>query len=199
MKGLLVLFLALFSLTLVPTAFAQTSPAPTTKSRPVRLGTPVSTEKRLGEGQGVLPAVRKVKIMDFSNRMLFRLEALVDRLQTLIDRIEARIAKIEESGEDIDTEPIKELVDEAKAKLAVLKVQIAELKVEFGDLPDSDDPKSQFIEVRESITEVKILLKEIHAMLVSVVGDIKGLRVGNSTKSTPMVSPIPTPLPTNEE
>lgn len=195
MKVIVFLLLAIFSFTLTPSVFAQDLPTPTAKSRPVREAIKASIEAKQVERVEKLSAVRKEKIMSFSNRMILRLEALVDRLQILIDRIDARIAKIDESGEDIDTEPIKELVDEAKAKLAVLKIQIAELKEEFGNLPDSDDPKSQFVEVREKITEVKILLKEIHAMLVGVVGDIKGLRVGNSTKVTPVASPTPASTP----
>lgn len=180
MKGLFFLVLTVVCLTLASSALAESTPSSSVKPRPaVRQGTPLSTEKRPLER---LSAVKRVKVMNFSNNMIVRLEAVVDRLQILIDRIDARLVKIDESDKEVDSERAKELLDEAKAKLAVIKVKVAELKVTFGNLPDSEDPKSQFVEVREEINEVKVLLKELHSMLVGVVGNIKGLRVESNSK-----------------
>lgn len=196
MKGIVVLLLALISLTSVSPALAQSEATSTTKARTVRLGTPVGTEKMPMEG---LSAVKRVKVMNFSNNMIVRLEALVDRLQILIDRIDSRLVKIGDSDESVDTERINEVLDDAEAKLAAIKVKIADLKVNFGNLPESDDPKSQFVEVRQDINEVKMLLKELHSMLVGVVGDIKGLRVGNTKGQTPESSSMPAVKRPNEK
>lgn len=118
------------------------------------------------------------RIRNFFNRLVKRLEAAIVRLERLITRIESRIAKIEAADEDIDTSPITEQVNEAKAKLEGAETELQEVKDVFESLLTSDDPKEDFETVREKIMNIKEDLIEIHRILVHVVGDIKGLRVG---------------------
>jgi septal ring factor EnvC (AmiA/AmiB activator) len=113
-------------------------------------------------------------------RMTKRLEAAINRLNRLITRIESRIAKIEANNKDINTEPIKKDIQKAKDKLLLATNKLNEAKIKIDGLLESNTPKETFTEVRNMIQEIKKDLVEVHRLLVKVIGDIKGLRVGNS-------------------
>ena len=176
-KGLLFTLTVLIGLSYAPSVLAQdTTPTPTPRSLQKRQEVKTQIEERKTERIAKLSAIRKERILNFSNKMIVRLEATIERIQKLIDRIGARITKIDEGDEDIDTEDIKESLDEAKEALALVKIDVVALKEDLAELPDSDDPKALFEEIRESLKGIKEDLKEIHGMLVKLIGDIKGLR-----------------------
>ena len=78
-KGFLVLGFILVSLILVPQVLAETA---TPSSRPNPKRQEIRVEK--------LNAVKRERIMSFSNKMIVRLEATIERLEKLIIRIEER-------------------------------------------------------------------------------------------------------------
>ena len=78
--------------------------------------------------------------------------------------------KIIFEGADINS--AKSLLDEAKANLDAAQASLE-------DVLASQDPKDAFGIIRETISEVKNQLKEVHSILVHTIGNIKGLRVGN--------------------
>ena len=43
---------------------------------------------------------------------------------------------------------------------------------------ENDDPKEAFLVIKNTIKEIKSDLVEVHQLLVHLIGDIKGLRVG---------------------
>ncbi len=112
--------------------------------------------------------------------MTKRLEAAINRLNRLITRIESRITKIEANNEDINTEPIKKDIQNAKDRLLLATNKLNEAKIKIDDVLQSNTPKEAFAEVRDIIQEIKKDLVEVHRLLVKVIGNIKGLRVGNS-------------------
>lgn len=179
MKILIFTLLSLTTLLLTSPVSAQTA-TPSPRSVPKREDIRMNIEEKKVERVVKLSAIRKERIMNFSNKMIVRLEATVERIQKLIDRIEARIVKIEETDEAIDLEAVKTSLDEAKSALALVKIEITSLKESLDDMPEAEDPKVLFEEIRAALGEIKNDLKEVHAMLVKLVGDIKGLRVGDT-------------------
>ncbi len=140
--------------------------------------------------------IRKARITAFFGHLTKRLEALVERLNILISRIESRLDKIAEANEDIDTTSIQANIQEAKDLLAETEDYLSVLEVE--SFLDNGDPKTAFAEVREIIQQIKVNLIEVHRILVHVIGDIKGLRVGTEVKPSPSPEPSPVVTPTPE-
>ena len=186
-----VLITSLISLQLIFSSpfISQATSSPVPRGQSIREQVQAKNEERKATIAARLTEVRRERIRNFFNRLVKRLEAAIIRLERLITRIESRIAKIEAADEDIDTSPITEQVNDAKVKLGDAKTELQEVKDVFESLLTSDDPKEVFETVREKIMNIKEDLIEIHRILVHVVGDIKGLRVGAT--SSPGASPLP--------
>lgn len=151
-------------------------------------------EERRATREARLAETRRARISAFFDHLTKRLEALLERLGILIDRIESRLDKIAEAGEDIDTASVEADIEEAKDLLAETEDLLSALDVEI--FLENEDPKAAFAEVRERIQEIKLNLIEVHRILVHVIGDIKGLRVGTEGKPSPTPAATPTPEPT---
>ncbi|KKU04071.1 MAG: hypothetical protein UX88_C0003G0007 [Candidatus Woesebacteria bacterium GW2011_GWC2_47_16] len=166
---------------------ATSSPAP--RRQLVKEEIQVRNEERRATITARLTEIRRERIRNYFNRLVGRLEAAIARLEKLITRIESRIAKIEELDEEIDTAPITEQVNAAKSKLAEAEAELQEVKDVIETLLAADNPQEVFETVREKIMNIKDSLIEVHRILVHVIGDLKGLRVG------PTASPGTSPLP----
>lgn len=178
-KFLVVLSVFLLNLTLSTNIYAI-EPTPSTKPTVKRQQVREMVVENKTEIVEKISAVRKTRILDFSNKMVVRIEATVDRIEKLISRIEARITKIESTESDINIETTKESLDEAKQKLALVKIEISTLKSNLETMLEADEPKKVFEEVKNSLDKIKDGLKEVHELLVKVIGEIKGLRVGDT-------------------
>jgi len=128
--------------------------------------------------QAFLSQRKQEIIRSHFKRVTRRLEAAVNRLYLLISRIESRVAKIEAVDESLDTELIKADIASAKEKLDQATIQLGNVKTKMEEVIDSETPKEDFVEVREMISEIRENLIGVHQILVKVIGDIKGLRVG---------------------
>ena len=159
---------------------AQATSSPVPRRQLIRDQVQTRNEERKATIAARLTEIRRARIRNFFNRLTRRLEAAIDRLEKLITRIESRIAKIEEADNDIDTGPVTEQVNDAKAKLASAKADLQEVKDTFETLLTADEPREVFETVRDKITNIKDAIIEVHRLLVHVIGDIKGLRVGPS-------------------
>jgi chromosome segregation ATPase len=151
-------------------------------------------EEKVASKVAQLQERRKERIRLFFERLTRRLEAAISRLDILIQRIESRLAVLDESG-DADTAAIHEQVDEAKSLLLDAQVDLEAATANLDTMLESDDPKAAFEVIRETIKDVKSKLVEVHRILVHVIGDIKGLRVGNTPQLTPGGSPEPSESP----
>ncbi|MBI2405706.1 hypothetical protein HYV21_01485 [Candidatus Microgenomates bacterium] len=150
-------------------------------------------ETRLATLSAQLAERRKELIRKFFNRMVERIEAAIERLERLIGRIERRIAKLEAAGEDMTD--VKNQVNDAKTKLGNAKDDLQDAKDGLEDILSSNDPKAAFKEVGQTIRAVVRQLVEVHRILVHVIGDIKGLRVGQEGTPPASGSPSPSPSP----
>ena len=172
----LILALLLFFLFIFPVRAARNE---ATQGAATGVGQTIRQEK-IATIEARLNLRKKEIIKNYFQAMTKRLEAAINRLNKLITRIESRITKIENTNEDIDTKPIKKDVQKAKDKLQVTTDKLNESKIKIDDLLESNTPKEGFTAVKDIIKEIKQDLIEIHQILVKVIGDIKGLRVGNS-------------------
>jgi len=153
-------------------------------------------EERRATREARLAEIRKARITAFFNHLTRRLEAFLERFSILISRIESRLDKIAQADEDIDTTSVEADIQEAKDLLVATEDLLSVLGVEI--LLENDDPKAAFAEVKEKIQEIKLNLVEIYRILIHVIGDIKGLRIGTEVKPSPSPEPSPVATPTPE-
>ena len=139
-----------------------------------------NSEERKATREARLTVKRQERIKNLWEKIKLRLLALSERLEGLISRISERIEKIEEENPDVNTSEIKAKLASAEEKLNETKNLIQELNVSFENFAGSDTPGKDFEAFRESISLIKNNLKEVHRILVGVIADIKGLRIGNS-------------------
>lgn len=135
-------------------------------------------QERIATAQAFLSQRKQEIIRSHFNRVTRRLGAAVNRLYLLISRIESRVTKIEAVDENLDTELIKTDIVSAKEKLDQVGTQLENIKTKMEEVIGSETPKEGFVEVREMVGEIRESLVGVHQILVKVIGDIKGLRVG---------------------
>lgn len=170
----LTLFLSFFFLAVSP-AIALTATS-ASEGQEKRIEKIASVEARL-------TARKKEIIMNHFERVTKRLQAAINRLNKLITRIESRLVKIEVNDKTINTKVIKKDLDEAKGQLATVSAKLNEMTTKMETVVGSNTPKESFTEVKSIADKISQILVKVHQILVKVIGDIKGLRVGNS--STP--------------
>lgn len=127
---------------------------------------------------------RKENIAKYLQNMVAKLRAYVTRLETLISRIQSRFDKITAEDSSRDLSKIKTDLDKAKSILATIKDKITALEGMESVIVDSTTPKETFKDVRSKVESIKKDLKEVHLLLAHVIGNIKGLRVGESENET---------------
>jgi HPt (histidine-containing phosphotransfer) domain-containing protein len=128
---------------------------------------------------------RKERVRRFFSRLIKRFEAAISRLEKLIARIESRLDKIESAKTNTDTSSIRDELNKAKENLSSARAAIADAKPSLEEILASDNPKEAFGTVRDLIKEVKTELIETHRILVHVIGEIRGLRVGATRRGQP--------------
>ncbi|HJX46194.1 MAG TPA: hypothetical protein VJ399_03460 [Patescibacteria group bacterium] len=151
-----------------------------------QIGTPSSKQIRIQEK-------KKELIRNYFSRLSIRMEAAIARLEKLIKRIENRVAIIKSENSGIDTALIDSEIIKAKDLLEHAKTELIAVNGIIEDTLTSNDPKTAFVVVRDSIKNVKNDLVEVHRILVHLIGDIKGLRVGNTQENIESVSSSPSP------
>lgn len=149
-------------------------------------------QERKATRSAALAEFRKERIRHFFNLISLRIEAAINRLERIIARIESRIAKIEAENTGINPTSIKNDVQKAKDLVAEARVSLEALKSNLEVALASEQPKDSFAVIREGLKDIRDNLVEVHRILVHVIGDIKGLRVGVG-KLTPTVTPTPVP------
>ena len=168
-----------------------------------RLGIQNRIEEKKASHSARLTALRQERLRFFYSQMSRRIDALIDRLDILIIRIESRIAKLNEEG--ADTSEVEAEVESAKVILSDTLELKEEADVMFEEIISSEDPKEAFSQLRNLVGNIKLNLIDVHRILVKTIGNIKGLRVGNTPQEgcdeIPTVTPSPTPVPevTGEE
>lgn len=181
-RKLVILSFLLTLALVVPTSsvYAQTAtPKPTTRGEQVRKAVKTGIAQARVEKKLVLEEKKQNLIKSYFEKMMDRFDAAIKRVEKLITRIESRIEKIEVENPTTDLTEVKEELADAKDELTKLITEAEAVKSDFEEVLISDEPKVVFKEV---ITQTRVLKKdlaEIHVTLVKVIGDIKGLRVGN--------------------
>lgn len=201
LKTILFLSLLLFIITPVFAQTARTASCPTCSSTPQELQQEnrqslqeikegvleyrETLREQIQERQATkaarLAERKRERIRLYFGRLTTRLQAAISRLERLISRIESRLSKIEEDNEDIDTAVVRKDLDTAKDKLASTSAALSQAKTSLEDILTANEPKEAFAEIRDLIQGIKQELIEVHRILVHVIGDIKGLRIGQGS------------------
>lgn len=127
-----------------------------------------------------ISATRRERIRNYFGKAVTRTESLITRLENLISRMEVRIEKINEGVEDLDTTQAETNIADAKIALQSATDKLQEVQDSFEDVLSSDDPKDAFGGIVELFRGIKADLKEVHILLVHSIGELKGLRIGNT-------------------
>lgn len=195
MKKVLAAIAFSFVLLSLHTPYTYAEPEGTPRGSTVKEEVKTRNLERKEDNAARFCELRKDKITTYFTRMLTRIGALIERLQKLVDRIESRIAKIESANENINLTNPKAELSSAQNNLSDAKTKLETLKNEADTFVNCDDPQKSFKDVRENVQTIKKDLMEVHRILVHIIGNIKGLRLGNTHTATPSAtgSPIPTP------
>lgn len=130
------------------------------------------------EKKANLTEARKGRIREFGARLVTRLKASISRLEKLIERINARLDILAEEGQDVAS--IKADVASASQLVSDASTTLSTIEETWEEMLESNDSKEVFSAVKDSIADIKSNLIEAHRILVHVIGDIKGLRVGTT-------------------
>lgn len=116
------------------------------------------------------------RIQILFGKVATRMNSAISRLYTLIERMEARLAIFAEEGESV--EDIQGEIDSARELLVSAEESLAVANTGLEEVVSSEDPKEGFVYIRDAVKDIKSTLVDVHSILVQVIGDMKGLRVG---------------------
>lgn len=116
------------------------------------------------------------RIQILFGKVATRMNSAISRLYTLIKRMEARLAIFADEKESV--EDIQGEIDSAKELLASAEKSLAVANTGLEKVVGSEDPKAGFVYIRDAVKDIKSTLVDVHSILVQVIGDMKGLRVG---------------------
>lgn len=142
-------------------------------------------EQKRATRQAQLTERKQERVRLYFGRLNGRFEAVIARLEVLIERIESRIAKLSEDP-DIDTGDVEDQLVEAKDLLSEVAAELEAANSSLEEVLDANDPKMAFEVMKDTILDLKSKLKDVHGILVHVIGDIRGLHegLGNTKTST---------------
>ena len=138
--------------------------------------------------------IRKRKVLTLFKITNNRYSAAITRLEKLIDRINSRLAIYKNDNPDLNTAAIESQIETASTILVEAKTSLEAVNINIETVLESENPKESFTVLKDELKDTKDMLKEVHSILVHVIGDIKGLQVGNTD-----VQKSPRPSPTGGE
>ncbi|KKR10158.1 MAG: hypothetical protein UT39_C0022G0012 [Candidatus Woesebacteria bacterium GW2011_GWA1_39_21] len=147
-------------------------------------------QTRTATREARLNQLKQNLIKKYYSNMSQRLWATISRLETLIQRIDARVMILEDSS-DLDLTSQKSDVVKAESLLSDTKALLTSSDGMIESVVTSNNPKDAYSILRSNISDIKNNLKQIHLLLVKVLGDLAGLRVGTQAV-TPTVTPSAT-------
>lgn len=118
------------------------------------------------------------RIRSLFGKISTRMESAISRLYTLIGRMEARLTIFEEEGESI--EDIQGKINSARELLESAEESLATANTGLEAVVGSEDPRAGYIYIKDAVKDIKSTLVDAHSILVQVIGDMKGLRVGTT-------------------
>jgi len=121
---------------------------------------------------------RQERIRILFGKLTTRIESAIDRLNTLIERMETRLAIFAEEGESVAE--IQAEIDSVKGLLTSAEASLATAQNNLEDILTSEDPRAGYLYIKDVVKDVKATLTDVHSILVQVIGDMKGLRVGTT-------------------
>jgi hypothetical protein len=142
-------------------------------------------EQKRATRQAQLAERKQERIRLYFGRLNGRFEAVIARLEVLIERIESRIVKLSENP-DTDTGDVEDQLEEAKDLLSEVEAELEAANSSLEEVLDANDPKMAFEVMKDTIFDLKSKLKDVHSILVHLIGDIRGLHegLGNTKTST---------------
>ena len=142
---------------------------------------------RAGEVRKKLVEHRKVLIRKYFARMMLRFQAAIARMGRIADRIERRLGIMEERG--IDVADLQSDLSAVRDDLSVAEGLLGGLEDKVEEALASEDPKSAFEPVRQTVQEVRDMFKDIHQQLVTIVQAMRTLATEAGVEATESALP----------
>ncbi|MCX6725830.1 MAG: hypothetical protein NT052_00735 [Candidatus Shapirobacteria bacterium] len=143
-----------------------------------------TAEEKVASIAGRLDVRKKEVIKNYFHLITTRIEAAINRLNKLVIRIESRIAKIEKSDKKIKVSSSKQQLIQAKENLASASAQLKEIENQMDIVIESNTPNEDFKKIKNMVTSLKKNLIETQKILTKVIGEIKGLQVGQTATTS---------------
>lgn len=126
---------------------------------------------RGAEARARLKERKRELIRNHYGRLNRRFQAAIARLEMIAERIESRLDLLADEGYAVEEQ--RAGVEKARSDIEVAKQLVSEAETEFGKAVDSETPIADFGAVKETMLNVKELLKDIHRQLTLIIQSIK--------------------------
>lgn len=146
-------------------------------------------EEIKSQAKSRLTEIKKRSIRVYFAFMLRRFKAAISRMKTLLVRIQSRLEKIKTEDSEIDTIAVEDKIKQIQLDIDTSEQLLKEAESSIEAVLTNEDPKTAFGPLKEKMKKIKNDLVNIRQELVKLIGEIKGLRVGQNES-------LPTVLPT---
>lgn len=140
--------------------------------------------------QSLLPGATQQRALDGMARVSSTLSASINRSKDLIVRLRARITELSAAG--FPTDNVMSTISQAEGLLEVADQALRDMDINARYAVTSDQPRADWVDVREQFQTVRQSIKDAHQLLLSAVFETRGLTV------LPDPSPLPSE-PTNPD
>lgn len=131
----------------------------------------IELRQRWEERKAQLSERRKENIKNHIERIIKRMEQAVERMGKLVDRIEKHLSLLEQ--ESVDVAALKVFLGEARAAISRADSLLDTAAGELRAAPDAANPADAIGNAHAKLEDVKMALREAHAVFVEVVVEIK--------------------------
>jgi chromosome segregation ATPase len=152
----------------------------------------VELEQKKASVEAKIKDLRNQRIMSYWSNIQDRLQGVINRLNNITDRINSRLA-IVETQTTKDLTGIRDQIAQAQETIADAQIKLNAINTDFDSVLNSSNPQTAFKGLITDIKAIRDDLVKAHRLLIHVIGDIQGLRVGQTDTGTTGTSVTPTP------
>ncbi len=150
---------------------ATSSPSEAELERKMQNDRALERQKLREQRQVALTEVRQARVLNLAANISNRMEAAIERLYDIVGRFEARINKLKVSG--VNTSAAEEKLRSAVQLLSKARATIGNIDTLVQNATTSNQPKTDWQNVKETYLEAGRLIRESHQALRETIALLK--------------------------
>ncbi|MCA9365875.1 hypothetical protein KC723_03185 [Candidatus Kaiserbacteria bacterium] len=121
---------------------------------------------------------KQERIINLAANISNQMDATINRLNNISERLESRIAKIQNGGSDVTG--AESSLQQAKLRISEAQLKIASIDSEIYNFVTSENPRENWLELKNIYRAVKESISLAHKELVTTVAQLKNTSTNNS-------------------